>query len=131
MSNLVVRTSEKEWAKGLARVYKQRLPATLIDDAGLGIDPMNQTLLDMGRKANLTGPEWVAVCIGLGMSITGAALLAAAVLDPEPYSKIAVTIASAGVMVLGGGFAAMRVITGHRPPKVTIKASGEFILEFP
>lgn len=131
MTGIVVRTSDKDWAKALAQVYKQQVPATLVDDAGLGVNPMNQTLLAMGRKANLTGPEWFAVFIGLGISAVGAGLLVAAVLDPEPYSKIAFTIASGGVMVLGGGFSAMRVITGHRPPKVTMKANGEFILEFP
>ena len=46
------------------------------------------------------------------------------VLDPEPYSKVVSTIV-AGAMLLGaGGFAAIRILTHHKPPKVTLSPRG-------
>lgn len=130
MSDLAIYTSSPKWLRDLARAYKSQMTVTLIDDARLGVNPVNQTLLDMGRKANLGVQDWVAVIIGLGVGAVGAWLIVMAVLDPEPYTKIGFVIAAGGVMTMGGGYSAMRVITGHKPPHVKISPSGEFEIRF-
>jgi hypothetical protein len=127
---LIIRTSSQDWMASLAAAYKANMSVTLVDDANLGLDPMNQTLLDMGRKAHLSRREWTAVLIGLGMSSIGAFLILMAILDPEPYSKITFALGAGAAMTMGGGFAAMRVITGHKPPIVRLSPTGGFEIRF-
>jgi hypothetical protein len=130
MSGIIIKTSSSDWLVRLASVYKTQMPVTLVDDAQLGLDPINQTLLEMGRRANLSTQDWVAVLIGLGVGALGAWLIVMAVLDPEPYSKLGFTLGAGAVMTMGGGFAAMRVITGHKPPHVSVSPTGGFEIRF-
>lgn len=127
---LVIRTTSQDWLASLAAAYRAHMSVTLVDDAQLGLDPVNQTLLDMGRKAHLSKREWIAVLIGLGMSSIGAFMILMAVLDPEPYSKITFALGAGAAMTMGGGFAAMRVITGHKPPRVQLSPTGGFQIQF-
>lgn len=119
----MVRTSRADWLGRLAQVYRKRRPALLVDDAGLGIDPASQTLLDMAKKARLSKQELAAVC-ALGMSATGITMIVLAVVDPEPTSKLGLLIAGGAVSLLGGGFTAIRILTKHNPPNVKITPEG-------
>ena len=120
----IIRTSSSGWFAQLARAYRVRARVVLVDDAHVGIHPHSETLLDMGRRASLSMREWAGVLIALGMSSIGAWVVVMAVLDPEPYSKVLGAI-FAGAAVLGaGGFAAIRILTHHQPPKVTISTRG-------
>src|SRR5712671_4486277 len=120
----MIRTSSAGWFSQLARAYKLRARVVLVDDAKVGISPESETLLDMGKRAGLSAREWAGVLVSLGMGVVGAWVIVMAVLDPEPYSKVVSTIV-AGAMLLGaGGFAAIRILTHHKPPKVTISGRG-------
>jgi hypothetical protein len=99
-------------------------PVTVIDDAQLGVDPVSQTLLEMGRKANLSKREWYAVFTALGMAGVGVTLLYVAAIDPEPFSKIGFTIAAGAALTMSGGFSAIRILTGHKPPQVRMSDKG-------
>lgn len=123
---LVVKTSHPDWLVSVANAYKSQMSFRIVDDARIGIDPINDTLLDMGRKANLSQREWIAVLIALGVSATGAFLLVMAILDPEPYSKIAFAIGTGALLIAGGGFSAIRVLVGHKPPNVKLSPKGGF-----
>jgi hypothetical protein len=124
MAGIVIRTSSTDWLQSLAVAYKARSAVTLVDDAGYGVDPMSQTLLQMGLRGQLAPAEWTAVAIALGVGVLGAWVVVMAVLDPEPFSKVATTIFAGAVMTMGGGFSAIRVITGHKPPHVRCTAAG-------
>src|SRR2546422_4401598 len=100
---LVIRTSVPTWLGALANAYRTKTSVRLVDDAGVGVDPIKDTLLDMGRKANLSQREWIAVLVSLGIGIAGAYLLVMAILDPEPYSKIAFALGTGAVLIFGGG----------------------------
>ena len=126
----VIRTSTSGWMVALAKAYRARAPVELIDDARLGVDPIRETLLDMGRRAGLSTREWVAVLVALGVGLAGAYLLVMAILDPEPYSKISFALATGGVLVLSGGFGAIRVLVGHKPPTVRLSPHGGFEIVF-
>jgi len=118
----IVRTTQVGWLEALARVYKHRRPALLIDDAKFGIDPASQTLLDMARQAGLSKRDLAAVCIALGMSAAGIGMIVLAFFDPDPTSKLGLLVGGGAVCLLGGGFTAIRILTKHKPPN--IKASG-------
>ena len=124
MDGHTIRTSGPGWLPELARAYRNREQITLIDDANVGIDPANQSLLDMGLRARLSRQEWTAVVVAVGMSVFGAAMVVLAILDPEPTSKLGLLIASGAVLAWGGGHSAIRILTRHKPPRTRISAAG-------
>jgi hypothetical protein len=119
-----IKTSTHGWLAELSKYYRQKQPVRLIDDAQIGIDPQADTLLTMGRKANLTARDWTAVVICLGVSVAGAYLLVMAILDPEPYSKIGLALITGAVLIGSGGFMAVRVLTRIKPPKIKVAIDG-------
>jgi hypothetical protein len=121
---MTIKTSSVDWFSQLARAYKLRTRVVLVDDAKVGINPESETLLDMGKRARLSAREWAGVMVSLGMGVVGAWVIVMAVLDPEPYSKVVGTIVAGAVLLGGGGFAAIRILTHHKPPKVTFSPRG-------
>src|SRR5690242_19240866 len=89
---LVIRTSESGWFARLAEAYREKRSVLLVDDAKVGVDPSTQSLVEMGWGARIAAPEWGAVGISLGMTGIGVALVAAAVFDPEPTSKLGLLV---------------------------------------
>jgi len=122
--NLTVRTSEPDWLKALAVIYKSRQPALIIDDAGLGFDPASYTLLQMAKDVGLSHRELAGVCVALGMSATGIVMVVLAFVDPEPTSKLGLLVGGGVICVLGGGFGALRILTNLKPPNVRVTARG-------
>ncbi len=120
----VVKTSEKNWLEVLARSYKERFPVLAIDDMQIGINPESQTLFQMGQRAKLEARDWAAIIIALGVAALGGYLVVMAILDPEPFSKIAFALGSGAFMTLGGGYSAIHILTKVRPPKVKVGPSG-------
>jgi hypothetical protein len=124
MNELIVKTSEQGWLSKLTNAYKARTPLVIIDDANVEIDPSKDTIFAMGKKANLNARDWTAVAIALGMASTGVYLLLAAIADPEPFSKMAFTIGAGASLIFGGGFGAIKVLTGNKPPTVRVTPRG-------
>ena len=120
----IIRTSEARWLERLAQVYKARSPATIIDDAHVGISPETHTLFEMGQKAKLSWREMAAVCVALGIGITGLAMLAMAWFDPEPTSKLSLLIAGGVICVCTGGMTGVRILAKAKPPRIKVGAGG-------
>src|SRR5947199_9978317 len=102
-AELVIRTSQRGWLSDLAKAYKERRPVTVIDDAGLGIDPSLESLLEMGHKAGLSVRVGMGVLMSLGMFGAGVWMIAAALADPEPRSKLALLVHAGATCVVGDG----------------------------
>lgn len=119
-----IRTSEPGWLAMLAKRYKNREHIVLIDDAGVGIDPREQNLLQMGKHAKLSKREWSSVCIALGVSALGIGMIVAAIVDPEPTSKLGILLAGGIVCIAGGGFSAIRILIKQRPPTIKLGPKG-------
>jgi len=120
----VVKTSDPDWLRALAVIYKARMNGLLVDDAGLGIDPARQTLLQMARRSGLPHREIAGVCAALGMSGVGVTMIILAFLDPEPTSKLGLLVGGGVTCVLAGGFSAIRILTTHKPPDIRVTARG-------
>jgi hypothetical protein len=120
----VVRTSDPNWLQALAAIYRTRMTGLLVDDAGLGVDPADQTLLEMARRAKLSQREIAGVCVSLGMSGVGLTMIILAFLDPEPTSKLGLLVVGGCTCVLGGGFSAIRILTNHKPPTIKVTMQG-------
>lgn len=121
---LVVRTSQTGWLAVLARAYKEQTPVLIIDDAKVGIDPANDSLFEMGRKADLSSAEMAAAAVAVGMSVAGVAMVILAVLDHEPTSKLGLLIASGAVLALTGGLSAMQILARTKPPTIKVTGNG-------
>jgi hypothetical protein len=119
-----IRTSEPGWLGRLARAYRDRTPVQLIDDAKVGIDPQNQTLLDMGRSARLSAAEWAAVGVSVGLSAAGVAFVVLAFLDPEPTSKLGLLVGGGALCALTGGVSAIAILTRRTPPTIEVDGKG-------
>jgi hypothetical protein len=120
----IVKTSDPNWLRTLALLYKERLTALLVDDANLGINPEEQTLLQMARFSGISKREIAAVSVALGVSAVGVTMVVLAFLDPEPTSKLGLLVGGGAVCVLGGGFSAIRTLTNHKPPNIRVTAHG-------
>lgn len=124
MINRTIYTSEEAWLAKLATNYKNKTPTRLIDDAGYGVDPMVETLFNMARKAHLSACEIAGVCVALGMSAIGVGLVVLAFVDPEPTSKLGLLVAGGLFCILGGGYAAIQILTNQVPPNVKFGKDG-------
>lgn len=121
---MTVRTSEPGWLQALAQAYRDELPVLVVDDAGVGIDPLNQSLLTMGKQAGFSRREWGGVLVSLGMSGFGLWMVVAAILSPEPTSKLGLLVAGGSVLLFSGGFSAIRILTDRRPPVIEVTRLG-------
>jgi hypothetical protein len=124
---LTIRTSEKDWLARLTEAYRRHAQVDLIDDAGAGIDPARQSLLQMGLSGKLSRREWTAVSVSGGMTVFGAGLIIAAILDPDPTSKLGLLVGSGALLALTGGFQTIHLLTRLRPPSITISPRGVHI----
>ena len=122
-----IRTSEKDWLARLTAAYRARTAVELIDDAQVGIDPQHQSLLQMGLSGRLSPREWTSVGISAGMTLFGAGLIVAAIIDPDPTSKLGLLVGSGALLALTGGFQTIRLLTGKKPPSITITRQGVHI----
>lgn len=124
LATTTIRTSEKDWMARLTAAYRSRAAVELVDDAAVGIDPATQSLLQMGVAGRLSRREWTAVSVAGGMTLFGAALVVAAILDPDPTSKLGLLVGSGALLALTGGFQTIRLLTRLKPPNITIAAKG-------
>jgi hypothetical protein len=120
----MISTSSQGWLADLAKAYRNRVPVVIIDDANVGIDPNNQTILSMGMRGWLSRNEWIAVLLSVGLEMFGATIMILAILDPDPTSKLGLLIGTGAVMTIGGGFNATRILTNRKPPKVRLSQRG-------
>jgi len=124
-----IRTTEKNWLNKLAIAYKEQKTVLLIDDANIGIDPNTQTIFHMGKINNLTMREWVSLGVSIGLGAAGMYMIIAGIADPEPTSKLGLLIGGGVVCVVGGGFSAIWILTGKKPPKIRLTKKG-FVIEW-
>jgi hypothetical protein len=123
-AEVMIRTGEAGWFPRLAHAYRDRERVLLVDDAKVGIDPKNQSLVSMGIKAGLSPADWAAVAVAVGVSAAGVMMVVLAFLDPEPTSKLGLLVGGGAVCVLTGGLTAIGILTRRRPPTIELTASG-------
>lgn len=124
MKNRTIKTSEPGWFTKLTQAYEKQLSVQVLDDAHVGISPAHQTLFEMGRSAKLSGAEWLAVFVSLGVGAAGLWIIRLAFLDPEPTSKLWLLLAGGILCVLTGGGYAVYILTNRKPPSLKAGLAG-------
>jgi len=109
-----VKTSDSEWLKKALNCYKGKKVFILVDDAPLGIEESDlKSGIAIIKKAKQTGvpvKKIIAILTGLGLSAAGIWLIAAAIADPEPTSKLGILLAGGVLLIVGGGYAILRAL---------------------
>ena len=119
-----VRTTEEDWLLKALNQYKEKVPFVFVDDAGIGITQQDlESAVNLIRaakgKAGLPWKTIASVLVGIGLSGAGIAMVAAAIMDPEPTSKLGLLVAGGVILAFTGGLgtlSALRVkfsITGR------------------
>jgi len=116
----VIRSSDAAWFSQILVAYDKRTPFKFEDDAGLGIDLEKQSLAQIGLRGKLSTQDWLAAFSSIGVSAFGAYMVIAAIIDPEPTSKLGLLIGGGTALVLSGSFTAVRVLTRIKPPSVKV-----------
>jgi hypothetical protein len=122
-----LRTSDPEWVRKLLEHYKAGRPFNVIDDAGCGLKAEDLrsgvALLALAVKSGaLTWPQGITILTCLGMSAAGIWMIAAAIADPEPTSKLSILLAGGVLLVLTGGLGILRSLGQHW--RVTVTRTG-------
>ncbi|MCB1545737.1 MAG: hypothetical protein H6872_03560 [Methylobacteriaceae bacterium] len=121
---IIIRTSGAGWFQTLSTAYREKTPFVIIDDASAGINLSEDNLLFTGLKVGLSTGEWQRVLGCLGVSGIGIVIILAAILDPEPTSKLAILTLGGLTIAISGGGAALYVLTGIKPPKIVASSEG-------
>jgi hypothetical protein len=74
--------------------------------------------------------EWLGILASFEVAGIGVSVLLLAFLDPEPITKLSLLVGGGLVMTFCGGFSALYVITGLRPPTVRYNSKGGFDLSW-
>jgi hypothetical protein len=61
------------------------------------------------------------------MTVFGAGMIVAAVVDPDPTSKLGLLVGSGALLALTGGFQTVRLLTRMKPPNIRITREGVHI----
>jgi len=121
---LTIRTSEAGWLAQLALAYREEREVLVVDDAEIGLDPSSQSLLTMGKEYGLARREWAGVLVSLGLSGVGLWMVSAAIISPEPTSKLWLLVGGGSVLLITGGHQAVGILTHRKPPVVEITRLG-------
>jgi len=115
MSKEIVRTSSKDWLEQAIKLYADKKPFTFEDDAKLGLTEANLksavALIRAAKsKGSVTWQQIVVVLAGIGITGVGVWMVAAAIADPEPTTKLGLLIAGGIVLALTGSFGALAAL---------------------
>jgi hypothetical protein len=105
----IVRTSQDDWLEKAIKLYAEKKPITLIDDAMYGLKEKDLitavSLLRAAKSKNrVTWKQITGLLAGLGITGAGVWMVAAAIADPEPTTKLGLLIAGGVVLALTGSF---------------------------
>ena len=113
--NEIVRTSEKDWLEKSLKLYTEKKLFKFIDDAGLKLTEEDlRSAVDLIRAAKSKGGvSWqqiVGVLAGIGITGVGVWIIAAAIADPEPTTKLGMLIAGGIILALTGSLGTLAAL---------------------
>jgi hypothetical protein len=132
----IIKTSGKDWLEKAIKLYTAKKQFSLNDDAGVGIMEADLksavTLIGAAkRKGAATWQQIAAVFAGVGITGIGVWMIAAAIIDPEPTSKLGLLVAGGILLALTGavgtlaGLGVRFVVTAKSPQGHTFEIRPE------
>jgi hypothetical protein len=129
----LIRTSNEKWLEIAIECYTKKTAFDFEDDAKLGITSEDLSsavsLIRAAKKSGaVTWQQVGTILTGLGMSGVGIWMIAVAVADPEPTSKLAILLAGGVLMALTGSLSILwalghkwRVAAQHGDSKIAVE----------
>ena len=111
----IIKTSETDWLEKSLNAYSKKLKFKFVDDQGLGLTVKDLksaiSLMKAAKsKGGITIKQIMGALVGIGISAAGAGMIILAVLDPEPTTKLSLLVGGGVVIILTGGYGALRAL---------------------
>jgi len=110
----VVRTSEKNWLERAIKFYAEKKAFKFIDDTGLNFSKEDlksaRSLLQASHSKGVPYKMILGALAGLGITGVGLLMIAAAVLDPEPTSKLGLLVSGGIVITAMGAWGTLKAL---------------------
>jgi hypothetical protein len=105
--NNIIKTSQDDWLEKAIKLYVEKKPFVLVDDANYGLKEKDLvsavSLLKAAKAKNrVTWKQITGLLAGLGITGAGIWMVAAAIADPEPTTKLGLLIGGGVVLALTG-----------------------------
>lgn len=115
MDEFVIRSSDPDWLGKILKAFGEKKRFRFVDDGEIGINPDDlQTGLKLlaaaAQKGECSWQTILAALVGLGLSAVGIWLVRAAILDPEPTSRLTLLVAGGLILATTGGAAALHAL---------------------
>lgn len=124
-------TTDPEWLEKALRCYRDAVGFTLEDDAEFGLREVDLrsgvSLVKAASRKRITVKQIAQILTGMGLGAAGIWMVIAAIIDPEPTSKLGLLIAGGVILTLTGGLAVLRAL-GQRW-RIRGKPGGVFDVE--
>lgn len=122
----IVKTSEKDWLEKALKLFTEKEPFQFIDDAGLKLTEKDMisavTLIRaLKSKGGATWQKIAGALSGIGITGVGVYMIAAAIADPEPTTKLGLLIGGGIILALTGSLGTLAAL-GFKF-KVSVKSS--------
>ena len=103
----IVKTSEKDWLEKALKLYTEKKLFRFIDDAELKLTEKDlKSAVSLIRaaksKGGVTWQQITGVLAGIGITGAGVWIIAAAIADPEPTTKLGLLITGGIILALTG-----------------------------
>lgn len=108
----VIRTSETDWLEKAIKLYTEKQAFLLHDDAELKLTRADlKSAVSLIRaaksKGGVTRKQLLSLLTGIGITGIGVWIIAAAIADPEPTTKLGLLITGGLVLTFTGSFGAL------------------------
>ncbi len=108
----IVRTSETDWLEKAIKLYTEKQAFLLHDDAELKLTRADlKSAVSLIRaaksKGGVTRKQILGLLTGIGITGIGVWIIAAAIADPEPTTKLGLLITGGLVLTFTGSFGAL------------------------
>ena len=115
MGTPLIKSSQKDWLERALAQYSDRKAFSFEDDAEVGLTEADLLSAAALIKAanNKAGIPWKTIAgalSGIGLSAAGVWIVAAAIADPEPTSKLALLTVGGFVLALTGGLGTLAAL---------------------
>ena len=110
---MIIKTSQTDWLQCALECYKNKEVFQLIDDANIGLQQEDlvsavKLIQQAKKKGKVSIKSIVTILTSLGISSAGVWLVLAAIVDPEPTSKLGLLIAGGIALIALGGLSILR-----------------------
>lgn len=115
MTHYIIHTSQENWLQKALECYRDKLKFDLVDDAGVGLSSADLKsavkLIQKAKNQGQVGMKGIATILtSFGLSSAGIWLVMAAIIDPEPTSKLSILLAGGIALIALGGLSILRAL---------------------